>query len=780
MTPDSLTFDIATAPKRNSFHWEQGTITWAELTSWLDKPAKTKACGNYLVGLLVETTVTHPKAKETCTGLHRIKQAVKLRGMLTLDVDYPDEGFAVDAPLLLPYAMAIHSTYSSIPLEPRYRLLIPLDRPVTPDEYAVAAASVMQTLGQEQFDAGSSQPERYMFKPAAGDPDAYEHYVISGPVAPVAELLKDFNADLSTLPTPKPHKNKRDPFTIDGPVGAFNRAYENLEDVIAEYELPYEQAETDRWHLVGASAAAGMSTVQPGLVYSHHSNDPAYGQTCSAFDLVRLHLHGYLDEDKAAGTPVNRLPSHAAMLETATTDLRVVRELVGDDFSAEMGQLAEDVIDEDREANWRMQFTLNSRSGFPEDDIRNWDLISKNDAAFKQLRFNEMTMAVEIGGDLPWRKWAVGKETFHSGDRSALALYIERVYRIRPPRAYLDDLISERSRAASFNPVVDYLHTLKWDGVQRVETCLPGVRPTKFTRLVGRKVMAAAVARMLDPGCKWDHMLVLFGEEGLGKSHWVEKMSKGFSASLGRIGDKDTLITMQRSWIMTSDEGHSLRKADFDAQKEFITRNSDVFRLPYEREASAHPRHCVIWGTTNDDVFLRRQEGNRRFLIVKCEEKVDFDALTDHYVDQVWAEALHLYRAGEQLWLGGDDAALAAKEREAFTEEDALTGVIQAYLGTLIPEDWYSMSPEGRQLWLQNQSDGFTAAGTERMDTVCSMQIWVEALGRRRGDHKRVDLLEINTALKQLQGWHPRPDNKWVPGYGMQKVFERYDPNDLI
>lgn len=775
MIDPETTFAIATAPKRNSFHWEQGEITWAELLSWLDAPANHKACGNYVLGTLRQTTVRHKPEDPPCTKLHRNKLAVVNRGVLTMDVDHPDAEF-LDRVRELPYLVAYHTTFSSTPWEPRYRLWIPLDREIAPDEYHTAAASVMQTLGEESFDTGSVEPERFMFRPSAPGAEAYASEVLEGEVASADALLEDFNPDLSNLPAPKPPRGKRDPYEIEGTVGAFNRAYEDWASLIHEYELPYEEQANDRWTLAGATAAAGMGPVNgaPGLVFSHHANDPAHGRACSAFDLARLHLYSDLDDGVKEGTPVNRLPSHKAMLETASLDLRVVNELVGQDFVQEMDDTTDAVVAD----NWRLGLSISARTGQPNDTIGNWDLIANNDRVFRGLYFNELSMAIETEVDLPWRALA-NRPTFDTGDRSSFALHIEREYNIRPARSYLDDLINDRARHRRVNPVADYLQSLVWDGTPRVETALPGVTPTTYTRLVARKVLVGAVARMLDPGVKWDHMLVLFGSEGLGKSYWVDKMARGYSASLGRIGDKDTLITMQRSWIMLSDEGHSMRKADFDAQKEFLTRTADIFRMPYDREAMVHKRHSVIWGTTNEEVFLRRQEGNRRFLIVHCEQAVDFEAMTDEYVDQVWAEALTMYRAGEQLWLTDEESATAAQAREPFIEEDVLTGQIQEYLARLVPADWDRMSPEARQLWLANQADGFSA-GTEPLRKTCSAQVWVEGLGRRYGEHRRVDLMEINNALKTIPGWTVLPGRHRVEGYGPQQVFVRTEDSDVL
>lgn len=774
-----LSYDIAlpiiTAPRRDSRHWKASTITWGEIADWLLTPADHKACGNYVLGTFSETTVRHDSKSDPCTDLHRTKLAVVSRAVITLDADTPGDGF-IEAVDDTGYAGLIHTTYSSTNIQPRYRVLILMDRALAPDEYHAAASALIQRIGKEHFDPGSVQPERYMFKPSEPKPGTFWGRPLNGTdVARAEQLLDDFNPDLSILPMPKPHRNKRDPFAIAGTIGAFNRAYEDFNDLIAEYELPYESVAEDRWRLVGAAAAAGMGTVGPGLVYSHHANDPAFGQAASAFDLVRLHLYGDLDEGHEK-TPVNRKPSHLEMLETATKDARVVRELVGADFVADMAQVEDDILQDTPPRNWRLDIRLHPQKGEPLDVIDNWDLIVNNDPVFKGLLYNDMTLSIETDSAPPWRDDTDERPTFDSGDRSSLALYIEREYKLRPARYYLDDLVNDRARRRRMNPVREYLEGLEWDGTPRVETALPGVTPTPFTRMVARKCLTAAVARALDPGCKWDHMLILYGTEGLGKSYWVDKMARGWSAPLGRIGDKDTLIAMQRAWIMTSDEGHSLKKADFDVQKEFLTRTADLFRMPYEREAQLVQRHCVIWGTTNDSVFLRRQEGNRRFLIVRSEGKVDFDALTDEYVDQVWAEALTLYRAGEQLWLDDDQSVLAGKERDRFTEEDALAGQIGEYLDMPIPASWSTMSPMDRREYFMNRGEGdFGAAKApeNQMDLVCSAQIWAECLGRNYGDHRRVDLLEINNSLSQIPGWVKMGSQEYVPGYGKQTVYRR-------
>lgn len=738
---------VATAPRKNSKYWSAGTLSWPQLVAWVKDPADEKECGNYLLG--------------TLKGKERRKDTVESRSALALDADYAEPEI-LETLAEQEWLSLAHTTYNSTEDNPRWRVIIPLKREVTPLEYTELARKVMHLLGEHQFDRTCAEPSRFMYKPAAADFADYDYYLSDS--EEVLDPDEFFSGPVMDWNAPKPSHNKRDPFEVEGAVGAFNRLYD-FPATIKKFDLPYEPADEGRWHLVGARSVAGLSEVAPGLVYSHHAKDPAYGKTLSAYDLARVHLFGDLDDNAAPNTPFNRLPSHKAMLEQAGKDPQIQRELAA--------QIFKDSGLETEDTGWRSQLVISPRTGKMQDSIENWDLVVTHDPSFAGLYFNELTMSVETDADLPWRTLDHGGASFTGTDRAALNLHLERTYRLRPARSLIDELIDTHAMKRRRSPVKEWLETLEWDGTPRLEECLPGVEPTEYTRMVARKSLVAAVARAMEPGIKWDHMLVLYGSEGLGKSWWVEKMSRGYTAVLGRIGDKDTLLVMHRSWIMMADEGYSIRKADADAMKEFLTRTVDVYRMPFDRETLPHPRKFVFWGSTNDAVFLRRQEGNRRFLIVHCENKVDFDLLTDEYIDQVWAEALHYYRNGERLFLDDEESALAAAEREAYTEESATEGLIHQYLNTLVPSGWWEMSPEYRRMWLANRSENHEDAGTLEITQVCTLQIWVEVLGKNLGDHKRVDLLEINQILRDLPGWAAAPGRRTVPGYGTQTVFEK-------
>lgn len=767
----SDSFSCAIAPKRNSRHWKNSEITWQGLLDWMATPDTVKEAGNYLLGTLSTTTVRHNPEDPPCTNIHRSKVSVVTRSAITLDLDFSTHAVPETLELVLSHAAILHTTFTSTTAKPRHRLIIPLDREIAPDEYVHAATKTTVMLGATLFDPSTCEPERYMFRPAAPDPRMFQSWVYPGPPASADQLLQDFNPDLASAELPSiSTKRKRNPFDIDGPVGAFNRAYTDTQFLIEEYELPYAPAGGGRWHLLGSRAVAGMGEVEPGLLYSHHANDPAYGQTCTAFDVVRLHRFGHLDDETAKGTPINRLPSFQAMIDLAGRDARVTAEMVGADFDT-----ANDDADQQ---DWKLALSAHlDRSGHLKDTAKAWDIVRKNDPVIRNIRYNEMTFGIETLKDLPWRTLQQGGMSIRTSDRLSMQAYLETEYNTAPTARRVDWMIDETAMKRYHNPVREWLRTLEWDGVPRLETCLPGVQPTEYTRMVARKSLVAAVARMMEPGCKWDHTMILYGKEGLGKTWWIEQMSRGWTAPLGMVGHKDTLINLQRCWIVTSDEGTSMRKSDADALKEFLTRRVDVFRLPYEREATAHPRHCVIWGTTNDEVFLRYQEGNRRFLIVRCEEKFDFSILTEEYITQVWAEAVYLYQMGEiLLFLDPEESEMAAEHRQSFVEEGStvLEGLTEAYLSDPLPADWLHRGMESRQEWLRARSDGLEPAGELILDEVCAIQVYVEGLRRPHGQHTRVDLLEIGKALRAL-GWTPQPHRVRCGPYGPQMVYRRPD-----
>lgn len=772
MVTDDTVFDIATAPKRNSKIWERGTVTWGGIKEWMLHPGDTKEAGNYVLGVLA--------------GNRRLKSTIRTRCAVTLDADSPSDGFEQTLRDLLDCSYIVHTTFSSTPSKPRFRVIIPLSRTVIPQEYSLIVDHLVKLIGESSFDPGSSQAERYMFKPAAPDPDYFWYEVHEGAALDADEVLDNWEGDLDDIPTPSVSHRKRDPLSLKGTTGYFNNAYTDLDELVEKFELPYELVAPGRYRFVGASGAPGMGEIDgsPNLYFSHHSHDPVYGQAVSAFDLVRIHRFGDLDEGAPDNTPINRLPSTEAMSAFAAADPRVTRladkareksthedfySVVGDEMAEEMSDIA-NTIDPDA---WKDKLEREKKSAQPLDTITNMYLIADNDPMFKGYYKNDMSMSMEAEW-LPWR--SMGKDNqLYDADRDVGRAELERKYGLRYAENRWDQMMSYIGMKRSWNPVREYLEGLRWDNVSRIETCLPGVRSTAYTRMVARKSLVAAVARILDPGVKWDHMLMIYGKQGLGKSHWMERMGKGWQENLEKIDSNDTLMTMAKSWIMIADEGHAVRKAEFDQLKEFITKRKDTYREPYARSMVTVPRHNVFWGSTNDRRFLRREEGNRRFLVVEAQDRWDFDSMTDYYVDQVWAEAVHLYNEGESLLLTEVEMLTAEEMREEFTQEDPYFGVIQGYLDSPVPSDWDKQSAVQHISYLDDLRSGvsFDTGEETKMTRVCALQVWVEALGNRIGDQNPWEIAKIAKTLREMDGWVQLPGRHTISDYGQQVVFER-------
>ena len=229
-------------------------------------------------------------------------------------------------------------------------------------------------------------------------------------------------------------------------------------------------------------------------------------------------------------------------------------------------------------------------------------------------------------------------------------------------RDFLASALSEVFLKHSYNPIIDYLESLKWDGKKRIETLfinMLGADDTELNRAFTRKWMIAAVKRCYHPGCKFDPMIVLQGSGGIGKSTMCERLSKGFysSISLDEIDNKDLVAKMNRTWIGLIDELDSFKKKDMEKIKNFLSETENTVRLAYARNPKPFKRHCVFIGTTNDDTFLRDNTSSveRRFWIIKCNKtKMDstvYDTMTPEYVDQLWAEALHYYNENPNQYL---------------------------------------------------------------------------------------------------------------------------------
>lgn len=239
------------------------------------------------------------------------------------------------------------------------------------------------------------------------------------------------------------------------------------------------------------------------------------------------------------------------------------------------------------------------------------------------------------------------------------------------------------------HPIQDYLNSLAWDGTRRLETWLIEATEAEdnlYVRAVSYTLLLAAVARAFKPGVKYDLMVILEGPQGVGKSKLVRKLGGQWTLEglppLHSPNDKDVISAMLGCWIIEIEELASMRKADVDVLKAFITKGFDRVRMPYKERARTYPRQSVLIGTTNDAAYLRDPTGNRRFAPVYVGAKIDLEKINR---DQLWAEATAEWKANprnevalpEEVW------PTAAVEQEKRRAEDPWEELLAEALGKL-------------------------------------------------------------------------------------------------
>lgn len=235
-----------------------------------------------------------------------------------------------------------------------------------------------------------------------------------------------------------------------------------------------------------------------------------------------------------------------------------------------------------------------------------------------------------------------------------------------------------------FHPVRNYIRRTEWDGKPRLDNWLTrafgATGPTEYVKAVARKTLVAAVKRIMEPGCKFDYVLVLEGDQGKGKSRALATLAgrDWFTDNLGDIHQKDVVDQMTGKWVIEMAELASIRGRENEHVKAFITRQVDRVRPPYGRRSMDFPRQSIFIGSTNAQEYFTDETGNRRYWPVSISD-VNV-AWLKKYRDQLWAEALTRYELGEEVYLKPELEELAAKEQEKRFEVDNWESEIKKYI----------------------------------------------------------------------------------------------------
>lgn len=724
----------------------------------------------------------------TLKGGRRKKDCVLTRSGLSLDMDYATPDIIEQIEMFFSFQCYIYSTHKHTPEKPRLRLIIPLAREVTPDEYCAVARKVADEIGIELFDDTTYEPSRLMYWPSTSSDGEFIFHEITGALLdPDAELAKyhDWH-NTAEWPVSKRQqtivnrdiKKQADPLEKPGMVGAFCRTYSITDAIDTFLQDVYKHSSmSGRYDYIPADSQAGVVIYEDRFAYSHHATDPACGKLMNAFDVVRIHKFGLQDAKADEDTDPAKLPSFKAMQEFVLQDNRVKVQLAKERTQAAQTEFESESDDED----WQTVLELD-KQGKVKDTLTNIAAILRHDPQLKNIVYNEFKCMIDVIGDLPWKQVKPG---WGDTDISCAKLYFERVYGIWSPTKFKDALLAVVSAERLYHPIKEYFETLQWDGTERVDTLLIdylGAEDAPYVRAVTRKTLAAAVARVYEPGIKFDSILVLNGPQGIGKSTLFTLLGKQWysdSLSITDMKDKTAAEKLQGYWILELGELAGMKKVDVETMKSFVTRTDDKFRQSYGVVVESHPRSCIIVGSTNSEGgFLRDITGNRRFWPVHVSGNGKFHPWELTEVDQIWAEAIERYRAGEELYLKGRVAADAYAMQQDAMESDDREGVIADYLETLLPENWDKMDLFQRRSFLGgSEFDGAPKAGTVRREKVCIMEIWCECFGKERQNLKRSDSYEVESILMKVGGWEPiqglKSGKTRFPLYGPQKTFVR-------
>lgn len=707
---------------------------------------------------------------------------VIFRNLGALDADNIPEG--VNFPALVRSALSgvewfLYSTHKHVPEAPRYRLVILFDREVSEDEYPALMRQVAKDIGMDFFDDTTYQANRMMYWASCPSDGEFVFEESLGGALHVDGYLGRYDdwRDTAQWPTSsrqsevmkKSVASQEDPLNKEGLVGAFCRTYFPIQSAMEEF-LPDVYGPTDvenRWDFLPADSTAGVVVYDDRFVYSHHATDPAGGKLLNAFDLVRIHLFGNDETEK----------SYRQMC-----DFALAQDAVKQRLDQERAESVRADFAGYESGDWTKQLRYRPKSKELENSTWNLMLILENDPALQGFAFNEMASRVEVTGELPWDRPDYNR-FWRDVDTSQLLVYLDSRYTVFSERN-VTACFGKIADSRRFHPVRDYLESLpEWDGVKRIEKLLPEclqADDTPYVRAVTRKLFAAAVARIYVPGIKFDCIPVLDGAQGIGKSTLFKQLAGAEyyseTLSLTDMSDKTGAEKIQGVWIAEIGELAGMKKADIEKVKAFLSTSDDMYRPSYGRAVESHPRQVVIIATVNGERgYLRDITGNRRFWVVKCRQKeaVRKFSFTPEERDQIWAEAVHLWKNGEKLYLESEYLSESEKAQRDAMEMDERVGMVAEYLDILLPEKWDQMDLYERRSFLSDRGDPTQPKGTVRRVQVSNLEIWAECFGRNPTDMRTTDSYAIAAIMMQVDGWEKSLERHRIPIYGQQRMYMR-------
>lgn len=380
---------------------------------------------------------------------------------------------------------------------------------------------------------------------------------------------------------------------------------------------------------------------------------------------------------------------------------------------------------------WRDQLQRSS-TGAPKTNLFNACLAIRGDPAFRgALAFDEFFLQTRVLRPLPWND--DGDRFWDNHDDSKMTEWLQ-ANDLNVGISLVPFAVENVAYEHRFHPVREWFDGLEWDGQLRLDTWLIdylGVDPSPYVQAVGRAWLISAVARIMRPGCKADHVLILEGKQGLKKSTALRVLAGDdwFTDEIAELGSKDASMQSRGVLIIELGEMDHMTRGEVSRIKAFLSRAVDRFRPSFGARVISAPRECVFAGTVNHSEYLKDETGNRRFWPVRC-QSIAIDALR-HDREQLWAEAVAAYRAGEPWWIVDREIEAEAREEQAIRNEgDAWTPIVAG--------------------WIERYNRPIDFKG------FYTHEILVDGIGKRQADITQPDRVRIGKIMRGL-GYEMQP-----------------------
>lgn len=366
------------------------------------------------------------------------------------------------------------------------------------------------------------------------------------------------------------------------------------------------------------------------------------------------------------------------------------------------------------------------QSGKLKPTFRNGLNLIETNLSLQLFKYNRFTSRLEIVKEAPWGSPWNGVKNIDDDDLIQMKYFL-KAFDYEPPINILSEVLRAYALNHPYHPVKDYLFSLSWDGIPRVRTFFSTYMEavqSGYSEHLGELLFAAAVRRIMEPGCKFDYLIILEGCQGIKKSMALRVLSEPWFGEISLLErDKDTIEKMQGLWISEVAELEAFKKREVESLKSFLSTQVDRIRLPYAHESKNFPRQSVFVGTINPDGlgYLRDSTGNRRFLPIAV-NKIDLEKIKADR-DQLWAEGFVLYKNGFKNWIDEDIEQSAVEQQNARLCVDPWEEVIMEFLSSI---------------------------GESKNRKIKIMDIWHQALCGSTDRMSRTEQLRISAILKKL------------------------------